>query len=75
MERLASRKFILAAFSVLVAAIFLQFGTITPEIWSSFTTWVLALYIGGNVGERFVIVSNPNIALLSKETVRELAKD
>lgn len=66
-DRLASRKFILAAFAVLSAAILLPFGFITPEIWSSFTTWVIGLYITGNVGERFVIVSNPNIALISKQ--------
>ena len=65
-DRLASRKFILAAFAVLSAVILLPFGIITPEIWSSFTTWVIGLHFAGNVSEKFVIVSNPNTSTSTK---------
>jgi hypothetical protein len=71
-DRLASRKFILAAFAVLAATVLLPFGVITPEIWSSFMTWVIGMYFTGNVAERFVIVSNPNLTLT---TTKELMKD
>lgn len=52
--RFASRKFILAAF-LLVAAIALRIaGLIDQGTWSTFSTWVLGLYVTGNVGTEYV---------------------
>lgn len=70
-ERFASRKFI-AAFAVVLAAVLLTFGIISPEIWSSFTTWVIGMYFTGNVAERWVAAGNPNLPVA---TTKELLKD
>lgn len=52
--RYASRKFILTAFLLLVAVALLVTKIIDQETWSGFSTWVLGLYVTGNVGTYFV---------------------
>lgn len=52
--RYASRKFILAAFLLVAAIVLLLLGRIDAAAWSSFSTWVLGLYITGNVGTHYV---------------------
>jgi len=52
--RYASRKFILTAFLLLVAVVLLVTKIIDQETWSGFSTWVLGLYVTGNVGTYFV---------------------
>lgn len=53
-NRFASRKFILAALLLLAALGLLIAGIIDQETWSGFSTWVLGLYVTGNVGASFV---------------------
>lgn len=53
-SRYASRKFILAAFLLLAALGLLIAGIIDQDTWSGFCTWVLGLYVTGNVGASFV---------------------
>ena len=52
--RYASRKFILAAFLLVSAVVLLVAGTIDQATWAGFSTWVLGLYITGNVGTYYV---------------------
>lgn len=52
--RFASRKFILSAFLLLAALGLLVAGIIDQQTWSGFCTWVLGLYVTGNVGATFV---------------------
>jgi hypothetical protein len=52
--RYASRKFILAAFLLLAALGLLIAGLIDQATWEGFSTWVLGLYITGNVGTHYV---------------------
>lgn len=52
--RFASRKFILAAFLLLAALGLLIAGFIDQDTWQGFCTWVLGLYVTGNVGSYFV---------------------
>lgn len=52
--RYASRKFVLAAFLLVAAIVLLLLGRIDAASWSSFSTWVLGLYITGNVGTYYV---------------------
>ena len=52
--RYASRKFILAAFVLLAALGLLIAGKIDQATWSSFNTWVIGLYVTGNVGAAYV---------------------
>jgi hypothetical protein len=49
-SRYASRKFILAAFLLVAALALLVLGKIDQATWERFCTWVLGLYITGNVG-------------------------
>lgn len=49
-NRYASRKFVLAAFLLVAAIGLLVAGRIEPSTWSSISTWVLGLYMTGNVG-------------------------
>lgn len=52
--RFPNRKFTLAAF-LLVGALGLRIANLVDqEVWSSFSTWVLGLYITGNVGSAYV---------------------
>jgi hypothetical protein len=53
-SRYASRKFILAAFLLLAALSLLVLGKIDQATWERFSTWVLGLYITGNVGTHYV---------------------
>ncbi|GGK08850.1 hypothetical protein GCM10011394_17860 [Luteimonas terricola] len=53
-SKFASRKFILAAFVLLAALGLLIAGLIDQNTWSSFNTWVIGLYITGNVGAAYV---------------------
>lgn len=53
-ERYSSRKFILAAFLLLAALGLLIAGKIDQATWSGFCTWVLGLYVTGNVGMYYV---------------------
>ena len=54
-SRYASRKFLLAA-SLLIAAIaLLVAGLIDAATWERFSTWVLGLYITGNVTTHAVV--------------------
>lgn len=57
--RYASRKFILASFLLLSALGLLVTGYIPAPMWQQFSTWVLALYITGNVGTYLVHRVNP----------------
>lgn len=52
--RYASRKFILASFAMLAALGLLIAGIIDQDTWSGFCTWVIGLYVTGNVGAAFV---------------------
>lgn len=52
--KFASRKFILAAFALLAALGLLLAGKIDQAAWSSFCTWVIGLYVTGNVGAAYV---------------------
>jgi len=52
--KFASRKFILAAFALLAALGLLIAGKIDQATWSSFCTWVIGLYVTGNVGAAYV---------------------
>lgn len=52
--RYASRKFILACFAMLAALGLLLGGIIDADTWSGLCTWVLGLYMTGNVGAAFV---------------------
>lgn len=52
--RYASRKFILACFLLLAALGLLIAGLIDPATWERFSTWVLGLYVTGNVGASYV---------------------
>ncbi len=49
-SRYASRKFILTAAMLLTAAGLLLYGSIDATTWASVSTWVLGLYMAGNVG-------------------------
>lgn len=55
--RYASRKFILTAFLLLAAVALLVAKIIDPATWAGFSTWILGLYITGNVGTFFVAKS------------------
>lgn len=52
--RYASRKFILVAFLLLAALGLLIAGLVDAAQWSEFSTWVLGLYMTGNVASRYV---------------------
>lgn len=52
--RYASRKFQLAAFLLLASLGLLIAGLIDQDTWSGFCTWVLGLYVTGNVGAAYV---------------------
>lgn len=52
--RYASRKFILSAFLLLAALGLLIAGKIDQATWAGFCTWVLGLYVTGNVGMYYV---------------------
>ena len=52
--RYASRKFLLACFAMLAALGLLLAGRIDPDAWASFCTWVLGLYMTGNVSAAYV---------------------
>lgn len=52
--RFASRKFILSCAAFLVGLPMVFMGLLTPDQWVSYTTWVLGLYMAGNVGDQAV---------------------
>lgn len=52
--KFSSRKFILTAFLLVAALVLLVCKVIDQATWSSVTTWVLGLYITGNVGSYLV---------------------
>lgn len=52
--RYASRKFILAAFLLVAAIVLLVCKVIDQDGWLSFSTWVLGLYVTGNVSASYV---------------------
>lgn len=52
--RYASRKFILTAFLLVAAIVLLLCKIIDQDTWASVTTWVLGLYMTGNVGTYLV---------------------
>jgi hypothetical protein len=49
--RYASRKFLLACASCAAGVVFFALGKMDAPQWISFTTWVLGLYMAGNVGD------------------------
>lgn len=53
-RRYASRKFALAAAAFLAGVTFYAIGMMTTEQWTSFTTWVVGLYLGANVADQAV---------------------
>lgn len=46
-----SRKFWLTAAAFLVGIPMVCFGLLTPDQWVSYTTWIVGLYMAGNVGD------------------------
>jgi hypothetical protein len=53
-SRFASRKFILAAAMLAAGIALLVLGFVDAEQWVSFSTWILGLYVTGNVGTYLV---------------------
>lgn len=51
LERFASRKFLLALLTLLLGTAFFALGKLTADQWSSLISWVLGLYMAGNVGD------------------------
>lgn len=49
--RFASRKFLLSVAAFVAGVPMVWFGLMTPDQWINFTTWVLGLYMAGNVGD------------------------
>lgn len=52
--RYASRKFILACVSLLLAWVAFAFRLITSDQVLNFSQWIVGLYMAGNVGDTFV---------------------
>lgn len=53
-NKFSSRKFILTAFLLIAAIVLLVCKLSDQETWASVTTWVLGLYVTGNVGTYLV---------------------
>lgn len=53
-SRYASRKFLLASAAFVAGTSLLVAGLISPDQWVSFTTWVVGLYLAGNVADQAV---------------------
>ena len=49
-RRYASRKFLLTATMLTAATVLLAYERINAATWSSTTTWIMGLYMAGNVG-------------------------
>lgn len=49
-RRYASRKFLLTTAMLIAATVLLAYGRIDAATWSSTTTWIMGLYMAGNVG-------------------------
>lgn len=54
LERYASRKFLIACAAFAAGVAFFALGRLTADQWVSLTTWVLGLYMAGNVGDTAV---------------------
>ena len=52
-DRMLSRKFLFTVVIFLVASGFTIFKVITSPEWLEVTKWILLIYIGGNVAEKY----------------------
>lgn len=53
-SRYASRKFLLTCAAFVVGVVFFAIGMLTAAQWLSYETWVVGLYMAGNVGDSAV---------------------
>lgn len=57
-RRYASRKFTLSLAAFLVGVVFYALHQMTTAEWTSFTTWIVGLYMGANVADQAVTKVN-----------------
>jgi len=64
LETLLGKKFLLAAAALILATLLLSFAKISSAEWVTIVKFDLAIYIGGNLGNKIV---NGNISKLLKK--------